>query len=261
MRVGLILYAGFPLQKFAAIFDLFSTLNGELQPQRVPHERLQYCLELLSDEGGSVESGERVKIWTDRFVSSQARAYRRLFRLERDSFSILTVHGEQHNAVSIGMRYGSLEAPKDLVKDVLGLLKEDLGAEEGRRLGVLVKRRFGLNAHLCADKSSEDDKIRSSAIWLINQPFGSVTIEDAALQLSMSPRTYLRRFKATFGTSPSEFNIDTRLDQVCDLVKHSDLPIKKIARDCGFRDASHLSRLFKARRSISLTQYRQSLGG
>jgi len=73
---------------------------------------------------------------------------------------------------------------------------------------------------------------------------GSLTIEQIAKAINLSPFYFARSFKKEFGISLHQFIINKRLERAKKLLR-SDLPIAQIAQMCGFSDQSHLIRLFK----------------
>jgi len=72
----------------------------------------------------------------------------------------------------------------------------------------------------------------------------SLTIEQIAKSINLSPFYFTRSFKKEFGISPYQFIINKRLERAKKLLR-GDFPIAEIAYMCGFSDQSHLTRVFK----------------
>ena len=72
----------------------------------------------------------------------------------------------------------------------------------------------------------------------------SLTIEQIANSINLSPFYFARNFKKEFGISPHQFIINKRLEKAKKLLRNH-LPIADVAQMCGFSDQSHLTRLFK----------------
>jgi len=72
----------------------------------------------------------------------------------------------------------------------------------------------------------------------------SLTIEQIAKAINLSPFYFARSFKKEFGISPHCFILNKRLERAKILLR-GDLPIAQIAQMCGFSDQSHLTRVFK----------------
>lgn len=72
-----------------------------------------------------------------------------------------------------------------------------------------------------------------------------IRVRDLAILVGLSESHFAHRFRATTGVSPHRFVTASRLDtaQMC-LQRNSD-SVLRIALDCGFKDASHFSRVFK----------------
>jgi AraC-like DNA-binding protein len=74
----------------------------------------------------------------------------------------------------------------------------------------------------------------------------------------LSISTLSRRFKKTNGMGLETHLRQLRLGEGKELLKNGDLPVSKIALHCGFRSASHFSRLFKEKMNQSPQDYRRS---
>jgi len=72
----------------------------------------------------------------------------------------------------------------------------------------------------------------------------SLTIEQIAKAINLSPFYFARNFKKEFGISPHCFILNKRLERA-KIFLRGDLPIAQIAQMCGFSDQSHLTRVFK----------------
>jgi AraC family transcriptional regulator len=74
----------------------------------------------------------------------------------------------------------------------------------------------------------------------------SISLNDLAGVIGMSPFYFARAFKATTGTTPHAFVTDHRLMTARDLVVRSRLPIAGVAAQVGFANVGHFRRLFTA---------------
>ena len=71
-------------------------------------------------------------------------------------------------------------------------------------------------------------------------------------------RSYLHRiFKAATGASPQEYLLDLRIRKACDLLQRTDLSVSIISRSVGYEDTLYFSRLFKKKKGVSPTGYRE----
>ncbi|WP_106477642.1 helix-turn-helix domain-containing protein [Phytohalomonas tamaricis] len=73
----------------------------------------------------------------------------------------------------------------------------------------------------------------------------TLTLEQLAAQVALSPYHFARLFRATFGHSPHAYITEQRLLKAHRLLKDTNDKIGVIALECGFGQHSQLSRLFK----------------
>lgn len=77
--------------------------------------------------------------------------------------------------------------------------------------------------------------------------------------LNLSASRFHDVFKAVTAQSPSSWLRHQRIDHAKDLLAHSSMSIQDIARDCGFEDPYHFSRVFKQAEQVSPRAWRQKL--
>jgi AraC-like DNA-binding protein len=85
-----------------------------------------------------------------------------------------------------------------------------------------------------------------------------VDYEQLAREAGMSPRTYRRRFTAATGASPRDYAIACRIGHAKQMLGGTELPIKTIAEQLGYRDVFFFSRQFTRFTGISPAAYRRS---
>jgi AraC-like DNA-binding protein len=147
----------------------------------------------------------------------------------------------------------------------LALIERDLGSDIARKIAHVLKT--SLIEHTQSELGdasviTTSKKIRESALWFGENYSKPVSVAQAAEAAAMSRRNFQRRFKAEFDMTPHEYLLRIRFDAVCTLLKHTNLPVDKIARRCGMVDGNRLGRFFKERCGMSPTQFRsrQCLG-
>ena len=79
-----------------------------------------------------------------------------------------------------------------------------------------------------------------------------------AMEAGMSPRTFRRRFAEALGTSPQAYAIACRIGHARQMLGATELPIKTIARQLGYRDVFFFSRQFTRFARISPAAYRRT---
>jgi AraC family transcriptional regulator len=84
----------------------------------------------------------------------------------------------------------------------------------------------------------------------------SISLDDLAQLSGLTKWHFMRRFTATYGSSPHSFIIDRRMVRAKQLLVSSDLPIVQIALEVGMTH-SHFSRTFLKRVGLSPSEFRQ----
>jgi AraC-like DNA-binding protein len=84
-----------------------------------------------------------------------------------------------------------------------------------------------------------------------------LSIERLARMSSLSVSALERKFKKVFHINPSQYILNIRIQEACQLLIHSSQPLINIANDCGFYDQSHFSRQFSKAMNISPLKYRK----
>lgn len=74
----------------------------------------------------------------------------------------------------------------------------------------------------------------------------NLSLEDLAQEAQLSRFHFLRKFKEQTGLTPARYLRRRRLSRGMDLLTLSDLPVKRIARMCGYRTSAHFCAAFRA---------------
>ncbi|WP_374445454.1 transcriptional regulator FtrA [Stella sp.] len=78
-----------------------------------------------------------------------------------------------------------------------------------------------------------------------------------AAEAGMSERTFLRRFAEATGTTPGDWLVGERLAHARTLLEETDLPVERVATECGFGTAATLRHHFRARLGTAPRRYRE----
>ncbi len=84
----------------------------------------------------------------------------------------------------------------------------------------------------------------------------TISIAELASLVHMSISSFKREFKKQYNTSPSNYFINKRTERVANLLRLTDKNVSELAYECGFKNVSHLSKVFKIKYGISPSQYR-----
>lgn len=73
-----------------------------------------------------------------------------------------------------------------------------------------------------------------------------ITLEEMAHAAGMSLFHFSREFRKSMGTSPHRYLMKRRIERAKELLANPKLSILDVTLECGFKDASHFSRVFRS---------------
>jgi len=73
----------------------------------------------------------------------------------------------------------------------------------------------------------------------------------------MTVRTFQRTFHQSMHMTPSEYIKQVRIRNAAHLLKESDLPLTRVAHECGFVDSSYFGRIFRRTMGFTPSEYRK----
>jgi transcriptional regulator GlxA family with amidase domain len=131
----------------------------------------------------------------------------------------------------------------------LGMLEADLGKEVARSVAhnlVMHQRRAGGQSQHSEllTLSPKSDRIQNALDHARRNLAGSLTVEDLAGHVYMSPRQFTRVFIAETGQSPAKAVENLRLEAARLMIEQSHHSLETVARENGFRNRSHLREAF-----------------
>ncbi len=117
-------------------------------------------------------------------------------------------------------------------------------------LGFLARNSVGEKANLGENLSP--------AIQLMREEYPrQISIAECAALCHMSESSFTHQFHDSVGVTPRDFLKDIRMEKACDLLKHTDLNVSRIATLCGYRDPLYFSRLFRKKFGVSPSDWRE----
>lgn len=145
----------------------------------------------------------------------------------------------------------------------LHIVREDFGREiannVARRL-VVQPHRDGAQTQQVSGpvaRSRESQSLGKLFDYLHQQLTAPHTVASLAARVGMSPRTFLRRFEESTGTTPARWILQERLNRAKELLTQSKMGIDLIAGQAGFNNAASLRHHFQQHYALTPGQYRQ----
>ena len=91
--------------------------------------------------------------------------------------------------------------------------------------------------------------------------FSDLTNAELASLTHRSLTSFKREFKLIYGDSPTNFIMNRRIEAAKEKLLVSKESITEIAFECGFKDLSHFSKLFKQKVNLSPSVFRETNTG
>lgn len=150
---------------------------------------------------------------------------------------------------------------------MLAMVEDDLGRDialaVARDLVVYLKRPGGqsqFSSHLQSQMTS-NPTVRQIQAYINDSPNADLSISALAARAAMSLRNFSRVFQREVGESPSDYVEQCRIRTARRLLEETDLPLKRLAVQCGFSSEVTLRRAFQRRLGISPGAYRERFAG
>ncbi|WP_299203776.1 AraC family transcriptional regulator [uncultured Tateyamaria sp.] len=122
-----------------------------------------------------------------------------------------------------------------------------------------------LRKRLAKDESSfrwmaalADPSIWSALKVMLDAPGNNHTVESLAGHVRMSRAAFAKRFTGAYGSGPMELLRDLRMNRAGQLLRQTDLPVKRVADLVGFASRSAFTRAFEAKTGQAPRDFRAS---
>ncbi|TPW73570.1 GlxA family transcriptional regulator [Schumannella sp. 10F1B-5-1] len=147
----------------------------------------------------------------------------------------------------------------------LHLIRQEFGAAAANviaRRMVVPPQRDGGQAQFIQVSVPEcrDDSLAGLADWMLEHLDQELAIDELARRALMSSRTFARRFRAEFGTTPAAWLNRQRLIRAQELLEQSDLGLEPLAQRAGFGTAAVMRHHFLKVLGTTPTDYRRAFG-
>ena len=143
----------------------------------------------------------------------------------------------------------------------LYLLRLEIGAELTNKIArrmVVPPQRDGGQAQFIDKPLPATTSLSLAPVtdWMLQNLRLDLSVDQLAGRAHMSPRTFARRFKADYGTTPAAWLGRQRLIHAQRLLEQTDLGLDAIAYECGFGSAAVLRQNFARTLGTTPTAYR-----
>ncbi|HTB88404.1 MAG TPA: GlxA family transcriptional regulator [Steroidobacteraceae bacterium] len=131
----------------------------------------------------------------------------------------------------------------------LGMVERDLGTETAqlvaKKLVVYHRRAGGQSQHSVLDRvDATSDRIQNALIYARKHLRASLSVEQLAHEVSLSPRQFSRIFRAETGQTPAKAIENMRVEAARLMMEKSDESIDTVASKTGFSDRERMRRAF-----------------
>ena len=143
----------------------------------------------------------------------------------------------------------------------LALVEQDLGRTlalaVARHLVMFLKRPGG-QAQFSTALTLQSSEERFSALhgWIVDNLDGDLSLPHLAAHAGMSERSFGRRYAQASGMTPSRAVERLRVEAARHLLAETTLPLKRVARRCGFGTEETMRRSFMRVQGVGPSDYR-----
>lgn len=165
---------------------------------------------------------------------------------------------EDHGLYCGGGVYSAIDLSLYLVEKFCG---RPVALEAARALLLSMPRTSQASyATVPLSRPHADERVRRAEEILQRKLREGMTVEALAIQVGMSPRTLVRRFKAATGQLPGAYLQHLRIAAARELLEGGTQPIQAIAAGVGYDDLAHFRHMFKRLCGVTPADYRRRFG-
>jgi AraC-like DNA-binding protein len=119
-----------------------------------------------------------------------------------------------------------------------------------------IERSVQADSHPHDLRSQWIERARACVLRRLDQP---TLVEHLAHEVGTTRSNFTHRFKQITGLTPARFATQVRLNEVERRLISRDDPLRVVARETGFSDATHLCRVFRRQLGVSPGAYRDQM--
>lgn len=141
------------------------------------------------------------------------------------------------------------------------IIRQDFGHaianEVARRLVLSAHRSGGQSQYSTAPILKQTGVFAKALDWAMQHIDQEISIDQLAALALMSRRTFDRKFRETFNTTPGQWLIEQRLSLAKSILETQPVQIDRVAQGAGFANATTLRHHFRKSFGITPLQYRK----
>ena len=148
----------------------------------------------------------------------------------------------------------------------LDMLLHVIRVREGSSVSNSVARRLNVAPHRDGGQAQfiprpvpniTDDRINRLVTWMRDNCTRTLSVEELAGQVAMSPRNFYRHFRSVTGHTPYNWLLRERIGVAMELLEAGRLTIDRIAENSGFSSADALRTQFQRIVGVAPSDYRR----
>lgn len=144
---------------------------------------------------------------------------------------------------------------------LMHIVEKYCGPETAR----LASRMFLIDIHkgsqnpyamLSSQKEHDDREVQRAQAMMEERFRDPVRVAALAREVAISPRHFVRRFKAATGSTPSDYIHRVKVEAAKQALEGGRRPISEVANEVGYEDVSSFRNVFRRVTGLSPTEYR-----
>ncbi|MFI4924074.1 MAG: GlxA family transcriptional regulator [Vicinamibacteria bacterium] len=166
---------------------------------------------------------------------------------------------EDGHVLCSGGVYASIDVALYLVEKLCG---HEIALRTAKSLlvGMPRSRQSGY-AVLPLSRPHADERIRRAEEYMQKHYADGYAIEAIAERIGMSPRNFIRRFKAATGSLPGAYAQAVRIAAAKTMLEQGQLSIQAVCERTGYEDVAFFRALFKRHTGMTPHEYRDRFAG
>ena len=110
-------------------------------------------------------------------------------------------------------------------------------------------------------KTHQDTQIGKAQTYIETHASDKLTVQEVSAACALSERSFIRRFKAATGRTPSEYIQLVKVEQAKLMLEEGGQSVKEISFGIGYDDLTYFRSLFKRHTGLTPVDYRRQFAG